>query len=54
VRDDGQLVTAGGRVLTVVARGHDYAEAMSRAYQAVDCIRFEGMHVRRDIGLKAL
>ncbi len=54
VRDDGQLVTAGGRVVTVVARGHDYAEAMSRAYQAVDCIRFEGMHVRRDIGLKAL
>jgi phosphoribosylamine-glycine ligase len=27
---------------------------MSRAYQAVDCIRFEGMHVRRDIGAKAL
>jgi phosphoribosylamine---glycine ligase len=54
VRDDGQLVTAGGRVMTVVARGHDYAEAMSRAYQAVDCIRFQGMHVRRDIGLKAL
>ena len=36
--------------MTVVARGHDYAEAMARAYQAVDCIRFEGMHVRRDIG----
>ena len=52
--DEGQLVTAGGRVMTVVARGHDYAEAMSRAYQAVDCIRFEGMHVRRDIGAKAL
>jgi phosphoribosylamine---glycine ligase len=52
--DDGQLVTAGGRVMTVVARGRDYAAAMSRAYQAVDCIRFEGMHVRRDIGAKAL
>ena len=39
--------------MTVVARGHDYAEAMARAYQAVDCIRFEGMHVRRDIGAKA-
>jgi phosphoribosylamine--glycine ligase len=52
--EDGRLVTAGGRVMTVVARGHDYAEAMSRAYQAVDCIRFEGMHVRRDIGVKAL
>jgi phosphoribosylamine---glycine ligase len=52
--DEGQLVTAGGRVMTVVARGRDYAEAMSRAYQAVECIRFEGMHVRRDIGAKAL
>ena len=52
--DDGQLVTAGGRVMTVVARGRDYAEAMSRAYQAVERIRFEGMHVRRDIGAKAL
>jgi phosphoribosylamine---glycine ligase len=52
--DEGQLVIAGGRVMTVVARGRDYAEAMSRAYQAVDCIRFEGMHVRRDIGAKAL
>jgi phosphoribosylamine--glycine ligase len=52
--DEGQLVTAGGRVMTVVARSRDYAEAMSRAYQAVECIRFEGMHVRRDIGAKAL
>jgi phosphoribosylamine--glycine ligase len=52
--DDGQLVTAGGRVMTVVGRGLDYAQAMARAYRAVDCIRFEGMHVRRDIGLKAL
>jgi phosphoribosylamine---glycine ligase len=52
--DEGQLVTAGGRVMTVVARGRDYAEAMARAYQAVECIRFEGMHVRRDIGAKAL
>jgi phosphoribosylamine---glycine ligase len=52
--DDGRFVTAGGRVLTVVARAAGYAEAMSRAYEAVDCIRFAGMHVRRDIGLKAL
>jgi phosphoribosylamine--glycine ligase len=54
LRDDGQLVTAGGRVMTVVGRGRDYAAAMSRAYEAVDRIRFEGMHVRRDIGRKAL
>ena len=53
VREDGQFVTAGGRVMTVVARGADYASAMSRAYKAVDPIRFEGMHARRDIGRKA-
>jgi phosphoribosylamine---glycine ligase len=51
---DGQLVTAGGRVLTVVARGADYASAVSCAYQAVARIRFEGLHARRDIGRKAL
>jgi len=54
LRPDGQLVTAGGRVLTVVARAADYATAISRAYEAVDRIRFDGLHVRRDIGLKAL
>jgi phosphoribosylamine--glycine ligase len=53
VREDGQFVTAGGRVLTVVARGADYGAAMSRAYEAVDRVRFEGMHVRRDVGMKA-
>jgi phosphoribosylamine--glycine ligase len=50
----GQLVTAGGRVLTVVGRGADYAEAISRAYIGVQCIRFEGMQYRTDIGKKAL
>jgi len=54
LREDGRLVTAGGRVLTVVARAADYGAAMSLAYTAVDRIRFEGMHVRRDIGRKAL
>ena len=51
---DGQLVTAGGRVLTVVARGADYVSAVSRAYEAVARIRFEGVHARTDIGRKAL
>jgi phosphoribosylamine---glycine ligase len=51
---DGQLVTAGGRVLTVVARGADYASAVSRAYEAVARIRFEGVHARTDIGRSAL
>ena len=51
---DGQVVTAGGRVLTVVGRAPTFADAMARAYAAVDRVRFEGMQYRRDIGRKAL
>jgi phosphoribosylamine--glycine ligase len=51
---DGRVVTAGGRVLTVVARGADYRSAIDRAYEGVACVHFDGMHYRRDIGLKAL
>ena len=47
------IVTAGGRVLTVVASGSDYREAIARAYQAAGKIHFEGMHYRKDIGAKA-
>jgi len=47
------VVTAGGRVLTVVGTGNDYATATSRAYAAVDKISFEGMQYRRDIAAKA-
>lgn len=47
-------VTAGGRVLTVVGRGADFTEAISRAYTGVLHIRFEGMQYRHDIGRKAL
>jgi len=50
---DGQLVTAGGRVLTVVGRGADFPQAISRAYSGVMKIHFDGMHFRRDIGRKA-
>jgi phosphoribosylamine--glycine ligase len=51
---DGRLVTAGGRVLTVVGRGTSYADAIARAYDGVTRIRFDGMQYRRDIGQKAL
>ncbi|HLG55802.1 MAG TPA: phosphoribosylamine--glycine ligase [Vicinamibacterales bacterium] len=51
---DGQLVTAGGRVLTVVGRSTTYGDAIERAYSAASHIRFEGMQYRRDIGRKAL
>jgi phosphoribosylamine--glycine ligase len=50
----GQLVTSGGRVLTVVGRGHDFAEAVARAYTGVMQISFDGMHYRHDIGRMAL
>jgi phosphoribosylamine--glycine ligase len=50
----GELVTSGGRVLNVVGRGADYREAMTRAYEGVMSIRFDGMQFRHDIGRKAL
>lgn len=50
----GQLVTAGGRVLTVVGHGRDYTTAIARAYAAVERISFDGMQYRRDIGKKAI
>jgi phosphoribosylamine---glycine ligase len=48
------LVTAGGRVLTVVGQGASFEDATARAYQGVENIRFDGMQYRRDIGRKAL
>lgn len=50
---DGQLVTAGGRVLTVVGRGATHADAMHTAYAAVRKISFDGVQYRSDIGKKA-
>jgi phosphoribosylamine--glycine ligase len=51
---DGQLVTAGGRVLTVVGRGQSFNTAIDTAYRAVSRIHFEGIQFRQDIGRKAL
>ncbi len=53
-RADDHVVTAGGRVLTVVGSGASHREAIDVAYRAAACIRFEGMQMRRDIGKKAL
>jgi phosphoribosylamine--glycine ligase len=47
------LVTAGGRVLNVVALGATFEDARARAYEACDRIDFEGKQFRSDIGLKA-
>ena len=51
---DNAVITAGGRVLTVVGRGTTYDEAIARAYAGVARISFDGMQFRRDIGRKAL
>jgi len=52
VRDsDGVVRTAGGRVLTVAACGHDVEAARARAYDNLDRIYFEGMRARRDIAM---
>jgi phosphoribosylamine---glycine ligase len=48
----GEIVTAGGRVLSVTALGHDAAAARASAYAAADMIHFDGRQLRRDIALK--
>jgi len=52
--ENGRLVTSGGRVLGVTAAGADLSSAIANCYAAVSKIHFEGMHYRRDIGLKGL
>ena len=51
---DGQIVTAGGRVLGVTATANTLEAAIDKAYQAADKITFTDMHMRRDIGQRAL
>jgi phosphoribosylamine---glycine ligase len=53
-RSGDQVVTNGGRVLGVTAWAKDLKSARDAAYAAVDTIRFDGAHVRRDIAAKAL
>ncbi|MGN6373166.1 MAG: phosphoribosylamine--glycine ligase [Solirubrobacteraceae bacterium] len=52
-RDDGQVVTAGGRVLNVTALGSDAPSARQAAYAAAHAISFDGMQLRRDIAAQA-
>ncbi len=49
---DGRLVTSGGRVIGVTAKGKDIEEARKKAYDAIKDIHFDGMFYRRDIGIK--
>ena len=54
VREDGELVTSGGRVIAVTALGETFEAARDRAYEACEKIDFEGKTLRHDIGLRAL
>jgi len=50
----GEIVTAGGRVLSVTALGADATAARAAAYAAADMIEFTGRQLRRDIALRAV
>jgi phosphoribosylamine--glycine ligase len=52
-RSGDNLVTAGGRVLTITGRGTTFDAAMKTSYQAVSAVHFDGMQYRKDIGRKA-
>ncbi|WP_041782246.1 phosphoribosylamine--glycine ligase [Mycolicibacterium chubuense] len=52
-RDDGALVSSGGRVLSVVGTGADLAAARAAAYATLESIRLPGSHFRTDIGQAA-
>ena len=49
---DGKLVTSGGRVLGVCAKGEDIEAARKKVYVNAEKIRFDGMYYRKDIGIK--
>jgi phosphoribosylamine--glycine ligase len=51
-RQDGKIVTSGGRVLAITVLGDSVPLARERAYAAIDKIHFEGCHFRRDIALR--
>ncbi len=53
-RQDGQVVTAGGRVLNLTGKGPDPATARARAYDAADAVSFDGRQLRRDIADRAV
>ncbi|MBD5256717.1 MAG: phosphoribosylamine--glycine ligase [Bacteroides sp.] len=50
VNADGQLVTSGGRVISVSSTGNDIAEALDKSYASIEKIKFDGKYSRRDIG----
>ena len=49
---DGKLVTNGGRVLNICAKGKDLKEALAKVYKASETVTFDGVYFRHDIGLR--
>ena len=52
--ENGRLVTDGGRVLGVTGLGENVQKAIERTYEAVQCITWDGVYYRTDIGQKGL
>jgi len=52
--ENGKLMTAGGRVINVVAEGGSLQSSIDKAYEAVECIHFNDVFYRKDIGAKGL
>lgn len=48
--DNGQLVTSGGRVISVSSLGDSIPEALSRSYESIGHLHYDGIYFRRDIG----
>lgn len=53
-KENGLLVTSGGRVLSVSGVGATLSEALDKAYEGISKIHFDGMYFRRDIGARTL
>ena len=51
-KEKGKIITAGGRVLAITAKGNTFEEIRDKVYKAADTIEFEGKHYRKDIGLE--
>ena len=50
ISNSGNLVTSGGRVISVTSLADTYNEAIKRSYQTIKKIKFEKMYYRKDIG----
>nr|WP_298923399.1 phosphoribosylamine--glycine ligase [uncultured Allomuricauda sp.] len=49
-KDDGKVVTNGGRVIAITSLGNDFQEALQKCYQNMEKLHFDGMYYRKDLG----